>query len=211
MKAIAREVGVSVSSVSLWVRDIELTEEQLAKLAARNPRLAAEHRGGERTAARYRAERCRHQEAGRAMARKGDDLHRSGCMLFWAEGSKRRSAVIFTNSDADMLHLFVRFLRECYGVGVERLAFSVNCHLNNGLSLTQIESWWLERLDLPATCLRRATVNRASSASRYRRNVLTYGTARIVVHSAEIAQSIYGAIQEYAGIERPEWVDLPAR
>jgi hypothetical protein len=29
----------------------------------------------------------------------------------------------------------------------------------------------------------------------------------VSVHSTAIVQSIYGAIQEYAGIERPEWVD----
>jgi hypothetical protein len=34
-----------------------------------------------------------------------------------------------------------------------------------------------------------------------------YGTARVTVYSTAIVQSIYGAIQEYAGIERPEWVD----
>ena len=36
IKDIALRVGVSVSSVSLWVRDIELTAEQHAALAARN-------------------------------------------------------------------------------------------------------------------------------------------------------------------------------
>jgi transcriptional regulator with XRE-family HTH domain len=36
IKDIARRIGVSVSSVSLWVRDIELTPEQSAALAARN-------------------------------------------------------------------------------------------------------------------------------------------------------------------------------
>jgi hypothetical protein len=30
----------------------------------------------------------------------------------------------------------------------------------------------------------------------------------MTVHSTEISQSIHGAIQEYAGIERPEWLDL---
>jgi hypothetical protein len=52
-------------------------------------------------------------------------------------------------------------------------------------------------------------VNRASSASNGRRgNVLPYGTGRVTVYSTEVIQSIYGAIQEYAGIERPEWLDL---
>ena len=50
-----------------------------------------------------------------------------GCMLYWGEGSKKRNSVQFTNSDADMLELFLRFLRQCYGVLDERVAFSVNC------------------------------------------------------------------------------------
>ncbi len=78
----------------------------------------------------------------------------------------------FTNSDPDMLRLFVRFLRECYAVEDERLTFAVNVHLGNGLSLADIEAWWLARLDLPPTCLRTASVNRPSKASRWRRNVL---------------------------------------
>jgi hypothetical protein len=39
------------------------------------------------------------------------------------------------------------------------------------------------------------------------RNVLVYGTARLCVHSTFLVQSIYGAIQEYAGFDRPEWLD----
>jgi hypothetical protein len=30
------------------------------------------------------------------------------------------------------------------------------------------------------------------------------------VYSTEIAQTIYGSIQELAGFDRPEWVDMPA-
>ena len=38
--------------------------------------------------------------------------------------------------------------------------------------------------------------------------MLPYGTARLAMHSTFIVQSIYGAIQEYAGFARPEWLDL---
>ena len=34
-----------------------------------------------------------------------------------------------------------------------------------------------------------------------------YGTAALSVHSTYLVQSIYGAIQEYGGFERPEWLD----
>jgi len=129
-------------------------------------------------------------------------------MLYWAEGSKRRNTAILTNSDPDLLATFVAFLRRCYEVPDERLALSVNCHLGNGLELDEIESWWLGRVRVPRTCLRGATVNRPSSASAARRgHVLPYGTARVCAYSVQVVQSIYGAIQEYARIDRPEWLD----
>jgi hypothetical protein len=85
----------------------------------------------------------------------------------------------------------------------------VNCFLENGLTLDEILHWWLERLQLPAGCLRTPSVNRLSTASkRLKSHILPYGTARLAVHSTFIVQSIYGAIQEYAGIDRPEWLDL---
>ena len=92
-----------------------------------------------------------------------------GCMLHWAEGSKDRNRVVFTNSDPEMLRAFLRFLRFLRGpceVSDERIGLSINCHLNNGLSLAEIEAWWLAELGLPASALRAATVNRPSSASR---------------------------------------------
>ena len=206
VRTIADVLCVSSSSVSRWVRDVPLTAEQEAALVASDP-----SKGGRLQAHRGWAELCRQrrldaQAAGRDLAAAETPLHVMGCMLFWAEGSKSRNSVKFTNSDADMLRVFVRFLRECYGVPDERMALSVNVHLNNGLSLEDIHAWWLEGLDLPPECLRAASVNRPSKASRWRRNVLPYGTARVAVHSTEIVQSIYGAIQAYGGFEREAWV-----
>ena len=124
-------------------------------------------------------------------------------------GTKSRNCAQLANADADLLRTFLDFLRTCHAVADEEVAFSVNCFLGNGLSLDEIEAWWLARLELPPGSLRKATVNRPSSASkRLKGNVLPYGTGRIAVHSTFLVQSIYGAIQEYAGIDRPEWLDL---
>jgi hypothetical protein len=76
--------------------------------------------------------------------------------LAWAEGSNPRNKVTFTNSDADMVSFFLRFLRRCDEVDDGQMTLSVNVHLGNGLTLDQIESWWLARLGLPVSCLRAA-------------------------------------------------------
>lgn len=207
IKSIAARLDVAVSSVSLWVRDIELTEPQVAALRDRNPRFNRQFKGQQTTSRRARERREAWQLEGRADARAGDPLHRLGCMLFWAEGSKNRCNVHFTNADADMLRLFRRFITECFAVEPERLVFTCNCYLGNGLSLTEIEDFWLHELDLPRSSLRKPAVNRASSASQRKRNTLLYGTGRLSLHSTEIVQRIYGAIQEYGGFDRPEWLD----
>jgi hypothetical protein len=208
VRAIAGALGVARSTASLWVRDIPLSDAQRARLEAADP-VASRRRTGQLAWSRLtRDSRRRAQVAGRRLASHGDPLHQAGCMLFWAEGSRHRNRVTFTNADSDMVRFFLRFLRECYGVTDAQVGLSINCHLGNGLTLAEIEAWWLERLGLPPTCLRTAAVNRTSSASRGVRRPLLYGTARVVVHSTEIVQSIYGAIQEYAGCSRPEWAEL---
>ena len=204
---IAARLGVAKSSVSLWTRGIELTEEQHARLREANPIHNQQLRGQEGRRASARAVRLAAQAAGRAQARAGDPLHRLGCMLDWAEGTKSRNRVAFCNTDAEMHRAFLRFLRECLCVTDEQITLRVNCHLNNGLSLAEIEAWWLSQLALPRSCVRAATVDRPSSASRWRRNVHVYGTASLYVHSTHLVQSIYGAIQESGGFERPEWLD----
>jgi transcriptional regulator with XRE-family HTH domain len=207
--AIAARLGVSKSSMSRWVRDVELRPDQHDALRALNPLYNAQLRGQHRRRETARAARLAAQEHGRDLARRGDPLHTQGCMLYWAEGAKYRNAVVFVNSDADMLALFLRFLQRCYAVAPSDVALSVNCHLAAGRDPAEITQWWLDRLALPHTCARTPTVNNVSVASRRRRgHVLPYGTARLAVHSTFIVQSIYGAIQEYAGALRPEWVDL---
>jgi hypothetical protein len=205
IKEIASLVDISTSTASRWLRDIPLTQEQIAALNARNPAVNGQMLGARRLAEKALQERLGAQRHGRAYAGLGDPLHRAGCMLYWAEGSKSRNQVTFTNSDADMVRYFVRFLRECYAVDDDRLRLSVNVHLGNGLSVAEIEDWWLDVLALPRFCARKASVNRASKTSRGRRPPLLYGTARLSTGSTFIVQSIYGALQAYADFERPAW------
>ena len=208
IKEIARVVGVAPSSVSVWVREIPLTPEQLESLRLRNPAYNRQLRGATRNAERGRERRRGHQRDGRLLARRGDALHVAGVMLYWAEGDKgSRNAARLSNSDPELLRLFVRFLRECFGVHDRKVR--VTCHLfaDHLERQRDIEQFWLDTLELPRACLCKSVVNVYSKYSqKKRKNRLPYGTVRVTVHSTEIVQSIYGAIQEYAGFERPQWL-----
>jgi len=131
-------------------------------------------------------------------------------MLYWAEGSRSRNKIVFTNSDPAMVRFFVGFVHEFFDIGSERFRLTCNLFADHEARQREIEAFWLNTVGLPQGCLCKSTVNRYSRYSqKKRKNKLPYGTCRVVVHSTEIAQTIYGSIQELAGFDRPEWLDLP--
>jgi AcrR family transcriptional regulator len=203
MREIERRVGVARSTVSLWVRDVELEDHQREAIAIQGQ--------SARTRARaiyYRARRRRSQEEGRDVARRGEPLHAAGCMLFWAEGSRHRNYVQFTNSDPEMVAFFMRFLRHYFSPRDDSIRIACNLFADHEVRRREIEDFWLATASLPRTSMTKTTVNNYSrSSKRTRKNKLPYGTCRVTVHDTRVVQHIYGAIQEYAGFDRPEWLD----
>ncbi len=206
MKEIERLLGVSRSSVSRWIRNVELGTEQRARLAERTrlgPLVAAE-----RKAARARAARAACQEVGRQLARERGPRYAAGCALYWAEGSKERNTVKLTNSDPALLAYFARFLRTELDVADDRMRVRCNLFADHRRAQREIEDHWRGCLGLPRSALRTSTVNVYSKYSAKKRaNKLPYGTGCLMVHSTELVQTIYGSIQELAGIERRDWLD----
>ena len=129
-------------------------------------------------------------------------------MLYWAEGDKSRNTVKFSNSDPRMLVVFRRFLTEALAVEIDEILMSLNVYTNNGLSIEEIEVYWLDLLELPHSSVRKHMVNHMPTSSSGRaKNRLRYGVCTLRVHSTWIVQHIYGAIQEYGGFEEPAWLD----
>jgi len=128
-------------------------------------------------------------------------------MLYWAEGAKTQCAIEFTNSDARMVLLFRRFMTDSLGIETRSILMSLNVYTNNGLTVEEIESFWLKLLALPRSSLRKHTLNHTPTSSSGRaNNKLPYGVCRLRVHNTWMLHHIYGAIQEYGGFDEPAWL-----
>jgi transcriptional regulator with XRE-family HTH domain len=144
---IAAELGVSKSSVSLWVRDLPrppgLSYEECRNRIAEGVRRywAAERpiREAERAAARAAAAAQIGQLSNR-------EILITGAIAYWCEGGKnkpdrRDDRVNFINSDPALIKLFLRFL-DVAGIGRERLIFRVYIHESADLAAAQ--RLWLD-------------------------------------------------------------------
>jgi transposase-like protein len=208
IKEIARRVGVSVSSVSVWVRNIALTPEQHAELLRRNPAYNAQLSGTWIQAAQRRAEREACQRDGRLRARSGASLSLPAACSIGRRARKSRNQLQFANSDPEMARFFVDFLRTHFGLRGDEIRITCHLYADHQDKQAEIERHWLDTLGLPDRSLRKSVVNVYSKYSKRKRvGMLPFGTCRVVVSRTSVVQTIFGAIQELGGFTREAWLE----
>jgi hypothetical protein len=199
---IAEELGVTAGTVSNWTSDIKLTPEQEEAMAIENPTWLKRYKYGQKIRQTALDKRMLYQDAGREKAREGSLLHLMATMLYWGEGTKARSDLSLINSDPYMLKLFIRFLRIEMAVPDDKIRISIQHHTTDEKDIARIIQYWLEWLELPLSTTV-STQLKIGTSSRKKRYI--NGFCTISVGSVEIVQQIFGAIQEYIGIDKPQW------
>src|SRR5215468_5750770 len=144
---IAAELGISKSSVSLWVRDMprpeRLSYEECRKRAAEGVRRYWE---AERPARKARREAARASAAAEIGTLSQRDLLIAGAIAYWCEGTKskphhQQNRVTFINSDPGLIAFFLRFLD---AAGVDRAQVRYRVYIHETADVSAAERYWLE-------------------------------------------------------------------
>jgi transcriptional regulator with XRE-family HTH domain len=152
LNEIATELGVAKSSVSLWVRDVELDESTRAARARTNfldGNHGARQRGPNRLARARQAEIDRLLQEGReriGTLSEGEFLV-AGAALYAGEGSKTDGAVKLANSDPRIIAFFLAWLRRFFAVDEARLR--IQLYLHQGLDIDAANRFWSELTGIP--------------------------------------------------------------
>jgi hypothetical protein len=159
---IAEITGASQGSISVWMRDIRVPARVEMRRQAHLQQLRG--RGGE---ARHGAALLRSAERVESARRvvgalTERELLLVGAALYWAEGTKekpwrRDGRVIFTNSDASMIRVFLAWLK-VIGVPHSEIRFRLSIH--ESADVAAHEAWWADALGLKNMAFQRATLKR---------------------------------------------------
>jgi transcriptional regulator with XRE-family HTH domain len=158
---IVAELGVSKSSVSLWVRD-------LPEVPRRVPVREHVRRMAEARWAPYRERQARLRERTKAEAaadigRMTDrELFLVGVGLYWAEGTKSKpyrvsESVIFTNSDPGVIRVYLAWLA-LVGVTDDRIRCRVAIH--ESADVAAAERYWAALVGVDVSALARTTLKK---------------------------------------------------
>jgi hypothetical protein len=127
-----------------------------------------------------------------------------GTALYWGEGYKKQiivrnknrtyHPVSLSNSDPELIKMFLLFLRKCLNVDESKIRLSI--HMYDGMDENKIIKYWQEITRIPKENMGKVYRGVSISSKRTKKyNHLPYGTAQIRVSSTELFYKIMGLIK----------------
>lgn len=196
LNEIVHKVGVSKASISLWVRDIELSEQQKKKLSTRGRSVeSVEKRRVNRISNTLKRHRVIIETAKENISSLSkQELLLVGTALYWGEGGKTKTGMArISNSDPEVIRFMMRFFREIFNVPVKK--FRGHVHTFSHLNAEKAERYWSRVSGIPRGQFYK-TYSKPSIASKGKSDSLPYGTFQIYVCDTIIFLTIKGWIEK---------------
>ncbi len=196
IKEIAKRLKVAKSSVSLWVRNVELSKQQLKVLKDKMNSFEVVEK---RRASRLYNEDARRKaimvQAGKEIKKiSRRDLQIIGLCLYLGEGSKtQRGAAKLANSDPAVIKIMMRYFREICCVPEKK--FRAHIHTYSHLNVEVAEAYWSKISGIPRGQFYK-TYSKPSVASKGKKDSTPYGTVDLTVCSTELYLQIMGQIEK---------------
>lgn len=205
---INRLLGIPKSTLAGWFSNYTISPQAQARINRRARQGSIQElirrNKNQTNIARERAAATRQRAAldvGRLTRR---DVFIIGVALYWAEGYKRPTvrhgrevtnhAVSLTNSDPQLVKIFIRFLRECCAVPDDKIIADLRIFPHQ--QGATVQRYWQRQIGLPLRNFRQIyTVVSISSRGKRPFNRLPFGVIQIRVANTPLFHTIMGYIE----------------
>jgi hypothetical protein len=183
LQEIADILGVSKSSVSLWVRDIDV-EIRRNQPTKRRPHRQQVEKFGE-------IEECESSATARLEQLSDDVFLVAGIALYAGEGAKTDGKVLFANTNPEMVAFFCRWLRHFFDI--DELRMRARVYLHQGLDLDAAEEHWSVLTGVPRAQFR--APYRAKPDPSIRRTKHEFGCVYVYYCCSRTHREIMGLVR----------------
>jgi DNA-binding transcriptional ArsR family regulator len=154
-REIRQVLDVSQSTLSVWLRDVPLTDEHRSAMERRSRGVSATRAEANRALGTRRRTATRAAATAEVGSLTENELFVAGIVAYWAEGAKVKpwrngERVQFTNSDAGLVCLFLGWL-QMIGVTSDRLTFRVQIH--ESADVERAVRYWSEVVGIPESAV----------------------------------------------------------
>ncbi|OGZ64603.1 MAG: hypothetical protein A3A98_03555 [Candidatus Staskawiczbacteria bacterium RIFCSPLOWO2_01_FULL_40_39] len=198
-REILQQIPVAKSSLSLWLKSVNLTTSQKQRLT--DKKLASALRGAmKRKDARIALTKEIKDKARNEIGKLSErELWLIGISLYWAEGSKEKeyrpgSRVVFSNSDPHMIKVFLRWLLEVIKISEQKIYFAIYIHESHKNRLEEVKNYWQTKTGFPIESFKWIYFKK-NKINTKRRNIgnTYFGLLRVmIVESSTLNRKIQG-------------------
>lgn len=195
VRQIEKILNVSRSSVSIWTREVILSNQQREKLAGR--RIEAGRRGG-MTAAINKIRKREQITQDIVLKAKKEvsgltkrDRFIFGIALYFAEGTKTDTNICFTNSDTKAIYFIKNWIAEFLEVPQNK--FRGNLYLHDNINETRAKKYWSALLSIPLSQFGKSYIVK-NNPKRLRKTKHEHGVFRLTVCDVNKYRRIAGWI-----------------
>jgi len=202
VKEIQKKLRVSRSSVSLWVRDIQLSKKQLERLylnkktgALRGSIIGAKKKQREREDLTRKLITEGRKEVGNISTR---DRFIAGIVMYFAEGDKKDGHIGFCNTDPNAIRFMVDWIRKFCNLPKEKLRGALYIH--DDLDEKKAKKYWSELTGIPLTQFTKSYIAK-NNLNRLRKKKHIYGVFRVSTSSVVLHRKLMGWINRVLDVE----------
>lgn len=196
-REILERLSASKSSLSYWLRDVELSQDQLARIRYKNDKIKEKfinYNILKKKQANDRKEDILSNAIKEIDKISGKELKLIGIALYWAEGYKGLAwkSVSFTNTDPEMIKLIMRWFRTVCNVDENKFRIRLQCH--GAGKVKEAEEYWSKITGIPTAQFIKPYVRISPTSKKKMGNLVPYGICNIRIADISLLTKIRGWI-----------------
>ncbi len=200
INAIAKKLDISKGTVSLWCKDMKLTEEQ--KNVLKQNTIKAGHKGRSLGTEKQKKKKLDIVNFYNNLAEKdvgalsNRDFLLIAAALYWGEGSKTSNRFIFVNSDPNMIKCMYIFLTEVLKIDKNDIRPTIQINEIHRPRIDKVLTFWHILLQLPLSSFNKPYYVKTPQRKVYANYDSYYGVLRLkILKGSRIQYRILGLIK----------------
>ena len=186
-------LGVSKSTLSLWLKDMPLSKEQIRSLRDLNPKRIENFRAtmkAKRDARLHSAYRQAEKNISRLSEK---ELFMAGLFLYWGEGTKSsRGKISIANTDPAVIRFFLRWVSS---LGVPREEIKIKLHVYADMDIEKEIKFWSKETSIPIKQFRAPYVKTSALSNLTYKNGFGHGTCNAIFENIGFWEYIMMALK----------------
>ncbi len=184
---------VSKSSLSVWLRDMPLSAEQMRMVRDFNPRRIERYRATMEAKRQMRLERAYEKAAQNIGTMSEREIFLAGLFLYWGEGAKTmRGTLMVSNTDPDALRFFLRWL-DYFGVDRSRVRIKLQLYVD--MNIRKETGFWAKTLGVSTSQFRKPYIKTSALSDITYKTGYGHGTCNVYFADITLWEYVISALK----------------